>query len=58
MLDVHVLVSNDTRRDWVAQSLASIRDAIIIRVDIRRVGGPIEGGLTIGPFNFRMNISC
>lgn len=28
MLDVHILVSNDTRRDWVAQSLASVRDAI------------------------------
>ena len=28
MLDVHVLVSNDTRQDWVAQSLASVRDAI------------------------------
>lgn len=36
MLDVHILVSNDTRRDWVAQSLASVRDAI------SRANYPIE----------------
>ena len=36
MLDVHVLVSNDTRRDWIAQSLASVRDAI------ERADYPIE----------------
>lgn len=28
MLDVHILVSNDTRKDWETQSLASVRDAI------------------------------
>ena len=27
-LDVHILVSNNTRKDWVARSLASVRDAI------------------------------
>ena len=59
MLDVHILVSNNTRRDWVAQSLASVRDAINradYPIDIRRIGGSIEGGKSFGPFNFRMNI--
>ena len=33
-------------------------DSINVRVDIRRVNESIEGGMDLGPFNFRINVSC